>query len=198
MNIFDEAEFFSICKKLESKGTITDQTIRYLSPGYFNRIKNVVARDRRGEVVFCVIRRNGKIITAARDDYPENTYRIPTGGIGHEENILNAVYREVKEELGLNVKIRSFAGVIRVRFEYKNEYVMFYSYIFILDEISGKLMEDASDDEISSIREVDIDGLGEIARSLGRLKGKWQDWGKFRHATTNAVYLYLKTNVYKC
>ena len=192
MNVFNETEYFYICKKLASEGNITDITIRYAMPSYFNRLKSVVQRDRRGEVVFCVIRPNGRIITITCSDYPENIYRIPTGGIGHDEDILEAVYREVKEELGLEVKIRSFGGVIRIRFEHGNDQVMFYSYIFILDEVGGRLLEDASDDEISEIREVDMNGLAKIVRSLEGIKGKWQDWGQFRSITSNAVLQHLK------
>lgn len=192
MNLFSKAEFLYICKKLKSDALIKDVTIRYSAPGYFNRIKSAVQRDRRGEVVFCVVRPTGKVITVTCAEYPENIYRIPTGGIGHEENILEAVFREVREELGLEVEIRAFTGVIRIRFEYEEEHVMFYSYVFILDEVRGRLLEDASDDEVSEIREVDKDGLAQIAQSLYDLKGKWQDWGKFRYVTTNAALQWLE------
>lgn len=187
MNLFSKAEFLNICKKLKTDAVIKDITIRYSTPSYFNRIKSMVQRDRRGEVVFCVVRPTGKVITITCDEYPKNTYRIPTGGIGHEEDIFGAVFREVKEELGLEVEIRAFAGVIRIRFEHEKEHVMFYSYVFVLDEVGGRLLKDASDDEVSGVREVDLDGLGQIARSLYELKGKWQDWGKFRYVTTNSV-----------
>lgn len=192
MNDFNEAEYFDICKKLTTDGNVTDVTVRYASPSYFNRLKSVVQRDRRGEVVFCVIRPNGKIIAITCSEYPEDIYRIPTGGIGHDEDIVEAVFREVREELGLEVEIRSFGGVVRIRFEHLNDYVMFYSYIFILDEAGGRLLEDASDDEISEVREVDLEGLEKIIKSLEGIKGKWRDWGQFRYVTSNAVLQYFK------
>lgn len=191
-NFFNEKEYNYICEQLSSKGGISDVTIRYASPSYFNRVKSVVQHDRRGEVVFCVIRPNGKIVAVTCSDYPENIYRIPTGGIDHDENVLEAIFREVYEELGLEVKVKSFGGVVRIRFEHRSEHVMFYSYIFILEEIGGKLLEDASDDEISAVREVDVDELGEIAENLKEIKGKWRDWGQFRYVTTNAVVKHLK------
>ena len=192
MNVFNEREYVDICKKLDTGGNIADVTVRYDSASYFNRLKSVVQRDRRGEVVFCVIRPNGKIIAITCTEYPREIYRIPTGGIGHEEDILAAVFREVKEELGLDVKIRSFGGVVRIRFEHEHEHVMFFSYIFVLDEIGGRLLEDASDDEIGGVREVDLDGLEKIVESLDAIKGKWHDWGQFRYVTSKAVYQYLK------
>jgi 8-oxo-dGTP diphosphatase len=192
MNVFNEAEFKDICKRLGTDAPIKDVIIRYQSKSYFNRIKSVVHKDRRGEVVFCVVRPNGKIIVITCKEYPRNIFRIPTGGIGHNEDIVDAIYREVKEELGLDVEISAFAGVIRIRFEYKNETIMFYSYVFILNEIGGELLKDASDDEISEVMEVDLDGLELIVQSLGKVKGKWEDWARFRRVTTGAVLNYLK------
>lgn len=192
MNVFNEAEFRDLCRRLGSEGVIRDVTVRYPTPRYFNRVRHFVRHGRRGEVVFCVIRPNGKVIMTRRDDYPAGIYRIPTGGIGYGEDVADAVFREVREELGLEVRIRAFAGVVRIRFEYRNENIMFYSYIFILDETGGRLMADASDDEISEIREVDLEEFGQLVRALGNIGGKWQDWGKFRYVTSNAVLDYLK------
>ena len=74
---------------------------------------------------------------------------------------------------------------------------MFYSYIFVLDEIGGRLLEDASDNEISEIKEVDLDGLLRIVGSLEGIKGKWRDWGHFRYISTNAVYQHIKKQCIK-
>ncbi len=192
MNIFNEDEFIDICRKINSKENIIDVTIQYDTPGYFNRVKSVVQRDRRGEVVFCVMRPNGKAIVITCNDYPKGIYRIPTGGIGHSENIIDALFREVKEELGVEVKIRLFGGVVRMRFEHGNESVMFYSYLFLLDEIGGHLLEDASDDEISEVKETDVEGLEAIVEDLKNIRGKWHDWGIFRYVSTKAILDLLK------
>lgn len=193
MCLFNEDEFKYICKKLKTENAaIKDVTIQYTAPNYYNRLKSAVQRDRRGEVVFCVIRPNGRIITITCSDYPKNTFRVPTGGIGHREDILEALFREVKEELGLEVKIRDFAGVVRIRFQCGDDSVMFYSYVFILDEIGGRLLEEASDDEVSNVREADLAELEKIAGDLGCLDGKWQDWGRFRQVTTGAVLDFLR------
>ncbi|HEX2945333.1 MAG TPA: NUDIX domain-containing protein [Clostridia bacterium] len=193
MNLFNEVEFQYICKKFNADNSaIKDVTIHYNSPNYYSSLKSVVQRDRRGEVVFCVIRPNGKIITVTCSEYPDNVYRIPTGGIGHREDILEAIFREVKEELGLEVRIRNFAGVVRICFEHENDNVMFYSYIFILDETGGRLLEDASDDEVSEVREAGLDDLERITKELGCISGKWQDWGIFRQVTTGAVLNFLR------
>jgi len=194
MNEFKYDEFNEICKKFGKTCPITDVTITYESRRYYNRLKNMVQNDRRGEVVFCVIRPNGKIISITCNEYPEGIYRIPTGGIGHDEDIIDAVFREVREELGLDVRIRSFGGVVRIRIEHLDDFIMFYSYIFVLDEIGGHLLEDASDDEISGIKELDISELEEVVEKLASIEGKWKDWGRFRYVTSNAVLNCLKSN----
>lgn len=158
---------------------------------YFNKVKKAVAEDRRGEVVFCVIRPNGRIVTVTCSEYPAGIFRIPTGGIGYEEDILQAVFRETKEELGVSTEVLKLCGAIKIRFRYKTEEVMFYSYVFILKETGGNLLADASDDEVSEVREVDCAGLKEIVKSLEDIEESWNDWGRFRAVTTGAVLRFL-------
>ena len=191
MNVFNEKEFMEICSRFNIDGRIEDVSLRYANSSYFNKLASV-QRDRRGEVVFCVLRPDGKIVTITCNEYPKGIYRIPTGGIGHRENIIEAVFREVREELGLDVRINQFVGVLRIRFEHGDESIMFYSYVFILNEIGGRLLLDASDDEISGVKVVDLNDLEEIVDSLNHIHGKWSDWGKFRFITSNAVLNYLK------
>lgn len=192
MNEFNEKEFMDLCSKLNIEPLVEEKTIRYSESSFFNRMKRSIQKDRRGEVVFCVIRPDGKIITTTCKEYPKGIYRIPTGGIGHKEDIIKAVFRETMEELGLQTEIKKFIGAIKIRFEHGDDHVMFYSYLFILNETGGRLLADASDDEISEVREVDIDGLEKVADSLANITGKWSDWGKFRYLTTNAVLNYLR------
>lgn len=192
INIFNELEFKEISEKLNTSPVIRDVTIEYANSSYFNKLKTSVRRDRRGEVVFCVIRPNGRIIAITCEEYPEGIFRIPTGGIGHEEDIIGAVHREVMEELGLTVEIRRFCGVMRIRFVHASQSVMFYSYVFILAETGGRLLEDASDDEVSAISEIGLDELEKIVDELGNIQGKWKDWGKFRHVTSGAVLDFLR------
>jgi len=193
MNQFNKDEFNEICKYFNACPDVKEVTINFTNSSFFNEMKRKIEKDRRGEVVFCVIRPNGRIVTVTCDEYPDGIFRIPTGGIGYGENIIEAVFREVKEELGIDAVIDSFAGVLKLKFVYGQESVMFYSYIFVLHETGGKIFVDASDDEVSEIKEVDLEGLKAVASSLNNITGKWEDWGKFRYATSMAVYNYLAT-----
>jgi ADP-ribose pyrophosphatase YjhB (NUDIX family) len=125
MNKFNEKEFLEICKKFNAEPYCEEITITYEKDNFFNKMKHSISVDRRGEVVFCVMRPNGKIITVTCSEYPEGVFRIPTGGIGHQENIIAAAYRETHEELGLDTEIVKFAGVLKIKFVYKNNYIMF-------------------------------------------------------------------------
>jgi ADP-ribose pyrophosphatase YjhB (NUDIX family) len=191
MNEFDEKEFLNLCNKLNTKPNIDEVTLLYKNESFFNKMKKGVQTDRRGEVVFCVIRPDGKIITTTCTIYPEGIFRIPTGGIRYGEDVIEAAFREVREELGLEVEITGFAGVLKIRFQHAANSFMFYSYIFIMKETGGKLLEDAEDDEISEVREVDLEGLRQTAARLADIKGSWGDWGRFRHITTKKVYDFL-------
>ncbi|MCR4436481.1 MAG: NUDIX hydrolase [Clostridiales bacterium] len=195
MNIFNEIEFASLCKKFNKKKPyIKEVTLTDITEGYFNKVAGSVESDRRGEVAFCVVRPNGKVIIVTCSEYPEGIYRIPTGGVGYDENIIEAVYREAKEELGLDTEITDFLGVLKIKFRHGNEAVMFYSYLFILKEIGGRLLLDASDDEVSEVREVDAEELAEAVDKLKAIEGMWHDWGMFRYETSRAILEYLRNS----
>lgn len=191
MNVFDEKEFMEISRRFGGRAYCREIVVNYSGSSFFNKMKNSVRKDRRGEVVFCVVRPNGKIITITCEEYPKGIFRIPTGGIGYGEDVVEAVHREVMEELGLEVEITDFAGVLKIMFRHGDHTVMFYSYIFILREKSGRLLLDASDNEISEVREVDMEEFKPIVDKLADIPGKWHDWGSFRYETTKAVYEYF-------
>lgn len=191
MNTFNDGEFQKISSEFNTEPIQKEIVIEYSTSGFFGKVKKSVLSDRRGEVAFCVIRPNGKIITVTCEEYPKGIFRIPTGGIGHKEDIIEAVHREAKEELGLDTRIESFLGVLKIKFVYDNESVMFYSYLFVLKELGGRLLEDATDNEVSEVREVNLTELQEIADFLLAIEGKWNDWGRFRFETTNAFLKYF-------
>jgi len=195
MNEFKEMEFAAICKRFNTDPVVREVTIEYSNDNYFRKIVDAVNSDRRGEVVFCVIRSNGKIITITCEEYPRGIFRIPTGGIGHKEDIIEAVHRETKEELGIGAEIIRFGGVVKIKFKHMADSVMFYSYIFLLRETGGRLLLDASDDEVSEVREVDLEELETVVEKLKNIPGEWNDWGRFRYITSAAVVDLLKKSL---
>ncbi len=192
MNSFNEEEFLDICKKLNPKAYSKEISIECISEEFFNKLKTTIEIDRRGEVVFAVRRPNGKIITITCEEYPKGIFRIPTGGISHDEDIIGAVHREVKEELGLETSIDAFIGVLKLRFIYENDSEYFYSYLFLMKERGGRLLVDAIDDEVAEVMEAGIDELKNAAHLLENIEDSWKDWGQFRFESTNAILEYIR------
>ena len=53
-----------------------------------------------------LLNNNNKIFVAKRIDNPKNFWQMPQGGVDKNENLLNAAYRELKEETSIeNVKL---------------------------------------------------------------------------------------------
>jgi hypothetical protein len=90
--------------------------------------------------------------------------------------------------------IEKFAGVIKNRFRYNQEEEMFYSYLFILRETGGRLLTDATDNEVSEVREVDLAGLDVLVERLGSIEGSWHDWGLFRRVSSGAILAALRSS----
>ena len=192
LNEFNFEEFENLCSLFNKSAYIQEQIIYFANKSFFEKMKYSIQKDRRGEVVFGVFRPNGKVIAVTCEEYPDNVFRIPTGGIGYQEDIAEALHREVMEELGLTAQIRSFIGVVKFRFVYCDEEINFYSYIFALDETGGQIMENATDNEISAYVEADESDLEKIALKLKNIEGPWHDWGVFRYYTTKSILDYWK------
>ncbi len=190
MNDFNKKEFTKLCQKYSGSHIIQKKQLRINSKKYFLSLANAVTNDRRGEVVFCVIKDN-KAITIRSSEYPEGVFRMPTGGINYGENIEKAVIREVMEELGVKVNISKFEGVIKWTFLHRQKHINFYSYLFILDYESGNLLEDALEDEVSEVKLCTNEELSGVANYLLTLQSFWDDWGHFRYETTNFAYTSL-------
>ena len=189
--LFDEREFEALVSTYGKEARKHVVTLQAGDEKFFYDFKKNVERDRRGEVAFAVERKNGKIVIIRTSFYPKNIYRIPTGGISYGEDIIEALYREVKEELGLQVDIQKFLGAIEYNIYYNDEQVNFYSYVFLLKELSGNILTDALEDEVSEYREVDKQQLAEQVEILNNFKGSWKDWCTFRAQSTGFVLHYI-------
>lgn len=185
---FNKREYEIIKKYYGKDAIIKDVDIFFENKEYIDYMTKSVENDRRGEVAFCVKRLNGKYITTRSWYYPDNIFRVPTGGINYGEDIIEAVRREVLEELGLITEIERFTGVIQYNIKNKNNSFIFYSYGFILNEINGNILEDATEDEVSEFKEVNTEEFKELVNLLESTDGKWRDWCKFRAESTKFAY----------
>ena len=135
--------------------------------------------DRRGEVIF-VVRRSGGLILHTKDTYPPGTYRLPSGGVSWGESVLSALHREVREEMGLEIEVERFLGLLEYEFHCQEETLPFVSYVFLVRGSEGELIPQDEEEHILSFRQVSVAELAEVADSLRAIEEDWRDWGEFR------------------
>lgn len=155
--------------------------------------------DRIGEVCLVVRRPSGKLLLSIKTVYPRGAYRLPTGGIGHGELILDALRREAHEETGLELEIRRFLARIAYAYEPDGPPV-FHTFAFLLEETGGTLGVLDPDEQIEEYREIEPSELPAVAARLEALDaggrgsvGSWRDWGRFRAVVHRAVHDALST-----
>ncbi len=183
-------------------GAPVRRTVMIANEGLFDPLGKP---DRYGEVCMVVRRTNGNLLTARKTFYPDNAYRLLTGGIGHGEPIFDALLRETEEETGLEVEIRRFLAVIDYRLERPAGKTLpdrpknapsFHTFAFLLDEMGGTLACYDPDERVEDFRDVTVDELPTLAQHLRQLgqdfnpdiHGRWRDWGRFRAVIHDVVY----------
>ena len=186
---FVENEYKELKEKFNPKASVKKVVLDFKNEKFFNDFKKTIDTDRRGEVGFLLKRKNGKYVVVRSKKYPKCVYRIPTGGIGFSETAIDALYREVKEELGVTFEVETFKGIIEYEIKYQEQVIKFYSYLFGITEISGNLIVDATEDEITDYKEVGMEELNETADRLINVEGAWKDWCGFR---SELIQFYLK------
>ncbi len=160
-------------------------------PGFDDPIRK---RDRVGEVCMVIRRPDGKLVLSIKTIYPRGAHRLPTGGVGIGEPVLDALMREVHEETGLSVLVRRFLALITYRVAGEQAPV-FHTFAFLLDETGGTLGLLDPDEQFEEYIEIDPAELPRVADRLEHLPesergtvGSWQDWGRFRAVVHRAVH----------
>ena len=70
------------------------------------KIENFQKLPYRNGVGIVVLNHENKVFVAKRIDNPKNFWQMPQGGVDEGEDLLNAAYRELKEETSIfNVKL---------------------------------------------------------------------------------------------
>lgn len=150
--------------------------------------------DRRGEVVFGFVTSDGVMLLTRGADYPPGVFRIPSGGIHYDETAVDALYRELAEELGLTpheFAVLRYAGAVEFRFASNAGTLAFPSYCFLLSQVGGDAppaakgrlrlsAETAAAGEIEDCCGVSRGRIGQVLADLGALVSPWDDWGRYR------------------
>lgn len=155
--------------------------------------------DRYGEVCMVVRRPDGRLLTMTKVFYPRGAYRLMTGGINHGEAVLDAVLRETHEETGLEVKVNRFLAAVEYRVPALRDTPCFYTFAFLLDEVSGTLGALDEEEQVEDFREILPQELPTLADFFEHIPteespeifGNWKDWGEFRaviHRTVSEAW----------
>ncbi len=158
--------------------------------------KEYFVGERTEEVCMAIRRPNGLLITVRKEFYPEQTYRLPTGGIEEGESIEEALLREVHEETGLEVGIVRFLAAIGYRPEGTDQPDAFRTYAFLLEETGGTLGALDPDERVAGFQEVAPFELLAVTDHLEHLHAteaedlgeRWDEWGRFRSIAHRVVY----------
>jgi 8-oxo-dGTP diphosphatase len=106
-----------------------------------------------------VIIREGRVVLIRRGNEPfKNMYALPGGFVEYGERTEDAVIREVREETGLDTKVRELLGVYSDPGRDPRGHVV--STIYLLDEVGGELK---AGDDAAGVELVDHADLPELA-----------------------------------
>jgi len=155
---------------------------------------------KKGEIVLVLQKKDNKIWLLRKRHYPPKVYRLPTGGIEINEDINTALFRELKEETGLDIPPTEFLGIIYYEFITKaRQKAYFSSYIFRYFPINKDLKPTDESERISDtiwVEPASLKRISETIKSQTNYKkplpfGERSDWCKFRSAIHWEVYKLL-------
>ena len=135
--------------------------------------------DRRAEVVFAIQGPGKGIWLHTKHNYPHPIFRLPSGGIEWTESVLDALYREIDEETGLEVAVQRFVGLLHYRFHRGPSVVHFASYLFLVQNLEDKL-DGLSNEEVAEFRSILPCQLPQVAADLRNILGERRAWGHWR------------------
>ncbi len=137
---------------------------------------------RRGEIILVVPRAQNQVLLHTKPHYPENVYRLPTGGIHRREAADDAARREAYEEIGFQPASLRLLGVLENRFWVRGKKIKYPSFVFQTQEFNGAPTPTDPDEPISGFMDADALELQATALYLTSLPGQWREWGAFRAA----------------
>ena len=136
---FVEEEFNELSREYNPDAKVKKCVLKFDNRRFFESFRETIINNRRGEVGFLLKRKNGKYVLVRSKKYPADLLRIPTGGIEFNETAKEALYREVKEELGVEGRIIAPLGVTNhILKEEKTHFVAPRFLVEILEEPENK------------------------------------------------------------
>jgi 8-oxo-dGTP diphosphatase len=140
----------------------------------------VLDQDRRAEVVLIVPRPGRRVLLISKPNYPPDTFRLPTGGVGLEEEVLTAAAREVLEETGLALRPERLLAVVDWTFAHQGRSRRFASYLVLFPTTDAPAHAADTRENISAYRELLLGEIDGTIAHLRQLPADWRNWGEQR------------------
>lgn len=173
--------------------------------------QNLLRDGRAAEVCYLLYRGQPGtgILLHTKNYYPEQAYRLPTGGLAPGEDPMAGVVREVAEETGMEVReepvglctgcIADFAGLLTYGFRHRRleREFTFASFMFAIrapDDMEPQVVDET--EQIAGWAWCPPGDLHRVAADLCALKERtpsWADWGRFRAAVHAEAARYFET-----
>jgi 8-oxo-dGTP pyrophosphatase MutT (NUDIX family) len=83
---------------------------------------------------------DGRVAAIAKHPYEEGIYRAPSGGILPGETMEEGMAREMREEVGVEIRIRRYLLRAQVDFSRSGERVAWTTHVFTADPLSRDLV----------------------------------------------------------
>ena len=135
--------------------------------------------DRRAEVIFAIQGPGDRIWLHTKHNYPRPMFRLPSGGIEPNEDVIDALLREIDEETGLSVTIQRFVALLDYRFHSERETATFASYLFLVQNEECK-PQSSGNDEVAEFKAILPCQLTQVATELRNIYGERRAWGHWR------------------
>lgn len=138
-------------------------------------------RNRRGEVVLIIRNRQKRILLHTKPFYPDNIYRLPTGGVKEDEPVIASLYREIKEETSFYPRFIHLSAIVLYTLSNRQSQLPLNSYIFEIEPNGEHPVVIDAAEEISGFEWAPISLFPLIINKLENLQPqRWGDWGRFR------------------
>jgi len=115
------------------------------------------AHGRAHDVTLFVFHR-GRLAVIAKHNYPPGLYRAPSGGVLPGESMAEGIAREMMEETGLEIRLKTYVLRVHVDFTLRMEKIAWTTHVFTGERVAGRIRP-RDTQEIREARWIDLGGL---------------------------------------
>ena len=116
------------------------------------------AHGRAHDVTLFVFHR-GRLAVIAKHNYPPGLYRAPSGGVLPGESMAEGIAREMMEETGLEIRLKSYVLRVHVDFTHRKGKIAWTTHVFTGERVAGRIRPR----DTQEIREARWADLGDLA-----------------------------------